>query len=1015
MEPFQLRLLGPPQVRRADHIVRGYRSRKALALLGYLAAAGHPFSRAHLTDLFWGEEAEVEGLGQLRRALSNLNSLVPGCLEADRRSVQLAGCTVIEPDVSAFEALTDQGDVESLVAAARLYRGEFMEGFYLDGCSEFEQWLTVERERWRQRIVGVWQRLIAYHSDRGEYEPALAYCQRWLALDAWQEEAYRQAMILLARCGRYREALAQYEMCRRLLAEEGSTLPAKATTTLYERIWVATVMQRISLPPQPTSFVGRERELQAITDSLIQPGCRLLTLVGPGGIGKTRLAIAAAAAHSKRFLHGVHFVPLEHLTDPDLLVPAVAHALRFTFASRQEPKTQLINFLRHKELLLILDNFEQLIGGTGLLAEILNDAPDVKLLTTSHQRLFLQGEWVIELTGLALPENGGPADLETASAVQLFLQCAGRIQLLAPLTVAELPDVAHICRLVSGSPLAIEMAAAWTRVLSCHEIGAEITRNLNILTSAEPDRPERHRSLRAVFFHSWNLLSREERNTLAALSVFRGGFSREAAGQVAGASLGMLSNLVNKSLLQRNANGRHQVHELLRQYAAERLQEIEQSLNAMGAAEWESAQDRHGCYYVTFLQQREASLKGRQQQSALAEINDDLENVRAAWAWAIERKRAAEIARAVTSLYLFYLIRGWFHEGYEAFRQAGDVCSGETEGERRLAAYCWARQAAFLVRLGHYPQAQRLLEQTIGLFTRLGVESEMAFVLNHLGIVTYLQGKYEEAIQVLQNGLAAGRQCGDKWEMAASLSYLGNAHFYQGEHSGEYHQARKCYQESLALYRELGNDWGMAKVLNDLGVVAGHTGDYAGARRSYQESLAACRAIGARRGIANALNNLSYETRMLADFAESKRHARESSLIYQEIGDQWGIVFALTNLGKATLALAEYDEVRECFSQALQLAMDLRIIFVALEILVGISRLWLKLGQGHQALELELLPFVIQHPTCAKETREDACALLVELTAQQPSDFSVPESKNKERGPGRQLEEVVWAVLAALV
>ncbi|MGH8631367.1 MAG: ATP-binding protein, partial [Burkholderiales bacterium] len=365
-----------------------------------------------------------------------------------------------------------------------------------------------------------------------------------------------------------------------------------------------TARPRDNLPTPPTPLIGRERELAEMARLLGDPQCRLLTLAGPGGIGKTRLAIEAADHQREAFADGAHFVSLAPIRSAEFIVPAIADAIGFAFYGAEDPKAQLLNYLSGKAPLLVLDNLEHLLEGVALLAEILERGPAVKLLATSRERLNLHGEWVLDIQGLPFPDEAGSAEVEGYSAVALFVQTARRAHVDFVLAAEERPAVARICRLVEGMPLGIELAAAWVRTLSCREIAQEIERNLadprqgmDFLAASMRDVPERHRSIRAAFDHSWNLLSAEEQQVMRQLSVFRGGFRREAAEQVAGATLPLLSALVDKSLLRRTEAGRFDLHELVRQYAAAQLQADPQD-------EFVTC-ERFSHYYAVWLQRQE--------------------------------------------------------------------------------------------------------------------------------------------------------------------------------------------------------------------------------------------------------------------------------------------------------------------------------------------------------------------------------------------------------------------------
>ncbi len=445
-----------------------------------------------------------------------------------------------------------------------------------------------------------------------------------------------------------------------------------------------------NLPSQAAPFIGRVDELAEITRLLADPACRLLTLVGPGGIGKTRLAIEAAriivggvgtrqTVSEQLFPNGVHFVPLQPLTSPDFIVPAIVEALGFQFYGQSDPRQQLLDYLQEKSLLLVVDNFEHILDGALLVDDILAHAPGMKLLVTSRERLNLVEEWVYEVHGLDCPADEMETEIEGYSAIQWFMQNARRAQVGFALTPAQRPAVTRICRTVGGNPLAIELAATWLRALPAKAIADEIARGLDILESQARNVPERHRSMRAVLQHSWSLLSKTERNVFRRLAVFRGGFAYEAAERVTGATLWTLSALVDKSLLQVDANGRYDLHELVRQYAAEQL-------NTSGEAD--ALRDGHSAYYLDFLAQREADIKGRRQLPALKEIAADFDNVRVAWSRALQRKDATLVSGTLEGLTHFCDMTARQWQGEELLLEAEKVsrpisaarqgCSGRT-------------------------------------------------------------------------------------------------------------------------------------------------------------------------------------------------------------------------------------------------------------------------------------------------------------------------------------------------
>lgn len=721
-----------------------------------------------------------------------------------------------------------------------------------------------------------------------------------------------------------------------------------------------------NLPLPATPFVGRGSELKEIERLLTDPACRLLTLSGPGGIGKTRLALEAAARLISRFSFGVFMTPLDSLPSPDLVANSVADSLGFSFYSPDDHRGQILDFLQDKEALLIMDNFEGVLPATGLLAEVLAAAPRVKVLATSRVRLDLQGEWILEVGGMACPleeegeeEAGGP---EAYDAVQLFLQGARRVNPAFFLTPQDRRWMTHICRVLEGSPLAIELASSWARVLLLPDIAREIERDLDFLSTTRANLPERHRSMRVVFEHSWRMLEPDEATCFSALSIFAGGFRREAAQVVAEATLLRLASLVDKSLVRRNPYGRYETHMLLRQYAREKL--------SAEPGKMEKVRDAHCACFADYLKRREALLEGMLQKETLQEIGEEIENVRAAWNHAVEGGRWSELERALESLYLFYDIRGWLEEGVQALGRAAEAlrenvrATEEDEGgrERVLTGRVLARQGRFYRRLGDYRRAWELLEESLVIF----------------------------------------RSSGEKREEAVSLLWLGNV----AESRGEYERAEEEYGKSLHIFRVMGERGGIADALKDMGNVAHARGEYSVAREHYEESLDLYQGDGDLRGISATLNNLGVVAEFLGENVEAMRLYQESLAIDREIGEQVGIATSLINLGDIACGMGKFADARKYYYEALKISMRAIALPVAVEVLGGIARMLAWEGKREKALELASL--VSSHPACDKEDRDQVALLIVRLETELPEPVA---REAEQRGRSLLLDEVVAKIL----
>lgn len=936
---FRLQLLGPLQLDRDGEPIHGFKSRKAAALLGYLAAESRPVSRSYLVELFWPNQTESRGRNNLSQALHNLQSLWPGCVEANYHAVQFCSLGSTWLDLKMFYELEARAEANAWVMAAELYRGDFMAGMYLDDCPDFEQWLRLQQEIWQRRVCQVLRHLITHFLHQNELGPALRYSTRLLEIDPGDEEGHRQQMMILARSSQRSAALAQFETCRRYLVEELGVEPAKETVQLYQRLRSDRLAQQEqtlelnekidpgpsatpvppvynNLPAQSTSFIGREKELALIEQYLANPACRLLTIIGLGGIGKTRLALQAAAL-TGRFRHGVCFTPLTSTSSAEFLLSAIADALNFPLYGRVDQKAQLINYLSDKEILLVMDNFEHLVSGAGLLIEILQHAPYLKILVTSRERLNLHEEWVLDLPGLLIPDSEHSIHMETYSAVQLFLQRAQQVRADFWLRFLDKPAIIHICRLVEGLPLGIELAAALTRTFSCQEIATEIEKNYNFLTTSFQNISKRHQSIRAIFEHSWGLLSEDERSIFRKLAVFWGSFGRKSSERVVGASPFLLSALADKSLLRQISLDRYEIHELLRQYAAEKLAE--------NPAEKQKVKEAHCHYFAEFLREEENRLKKGQQKQALAAINEEIDNVRAGWFCAITHKRKSEIEPYLEGIFLFYNLQSRFQEGEAVFRQAAaNLRELKDKGDSdwtidQMLGQVLARQGVFCASLGHYDQARAIMREGLAIFENAKIRQDSPRGLNYLGAIAWALGDYVEAKKLCQEALEIAQREGDRWKEAWILEYLGMIAISLGEST----EAKTIAQRSLAIFREFGYCSGVAFSLNILGIAARNLGEYREAKRLCQESLKIARDMGDRWEEALALEYLGMTAISLGEYDEAKTLVQKSLAIFKEFGYRSGIAICLNLLGTVARNLGEYTKAQRLHQEVLRICQDL--------------------------------------------------------------------------------------------
>lgn len=929
---------------------------KSQSLLIYLVwHRDRTHARDRIAGMFWGDNTDRKARRSLSTSLWHIRRCLPegDYLLTDSDTVQFNPEVRLWIDAEVFASLAVETEITSLQSAVELYHAPFMDGFYDD-------WIINERYRLQALFIETLARLTVSYEREGDLEGALATAQRLIEYEPLAEEAHRAAMRAYHRLGQRNAALVQYETCRAILAEELNVAPAEKTTALYESIRTAQPVQPANFPSPSTPLVDRLSELADIDGLLSRPDCRLLTVVGPGGIGKSRLVIEAAHAKGPDFLDGIYFVPLTDVSADDFLIPAIADALDFSFYGRSPPRHQLLNYLRQKELLLVLDNFEHLVTATDLLTDILQEAPRVKLLVTSRVRLNLHEEWLLEVRGMDFPlrtttsaaaiETTGKAEtlqLDAYSAVQLFVQSARRVRRSFALSQENGPFVARICQLVEGMPLGIELAAAWVRVLSCQEIAREIERNLAFLTTTATNVPERHRNLEAVCRHSWDLLSEAEKQAFKKLTVFRDGFRRPAAEAVADVSLHVLAALADKSLMRLGAGGCYQTHELLRQFAAAKLGE------SPGTAT--QTRERHCQYFMAFLQQRLTDLEGQRQKEALAEIRAEIENIRSAWRWALAHNKLDALTDSLKCLSSFYDWQGWFEEGEEALGRAVTALekAGSLAGERQPTrqsqlGIALARQGMFCFRLAQYDRAKELLRRSITVCRNHQLDGEVAYAQNVLGNVAYILEQYQEAQRYFEESLVTNSDLGNRYGVARCLNGKGLVAIGLEE----YEEATRLFEKSRHLFDQIGAQRGAAVVLNNLGLVALNRERYAEAERHYEDGLALSREIDDRYNIATCLDNIGFVAYLRGQLVRSQEHCQQSLRLHREIGNRWGEALSLLHLGLASREMGDYAVARQHYRDSRLLSAEIGARWIEAYALTNLGDLTLATGDGAESRRL---------------------------------------------------------------
>jgi predicted ATPase len=725
---------------------------------------------------------------------------------------------------------------------------------------------------------------------------------------------------------------------------------------------------KIKLPQPSTPFVGRKQELAAVRKLLLDDSTnRLVTLSGPGGMGKTRLALAVAASLVDHFPDGVIFLELAPLDSPAQILPELAEQLDFHFQDQATPETQLIDFLRDKQMLLILDNFEHLLTEATLAGRILQGAPRVKILATSRERLNLIQETLFPLPGMALPQASQAQTLLENEAALLFMQQAGLSAAELEQSPESLQAIARLCHLVDGMPLAIVLAAGWLDVLTLPEIADEIANCFDVLEGDMRDLPERQRSVRAVFTTSWNQLTEEDKQILAKISLFRNGFTRPAANQVAGATVRILLTLVNRSWLQRDANGRFHMHELARQFAREKL--------AASPEAQAEAREQYVRYFIDLFHETNQMMNGPQQKEAIRIVAAEFDNVRVAWKWLIADGRVVEaVDELMPALFRFCeaQLKALDMNALLIPAQKGLAAAVLDEAEkRRLQVILLTAQAAFC--LNGYP----IRFETFGLLIPAELKSireawaltgslETLKELHMWGILlTYIYGRIinrEEGRAIMRQLITYYRTVEAQRPLALGLLFLVNLMQLDYADEEKQQEIEAHIQETLAIYKAYGDEreggltlralgqlrrfqhnfetaidlWQTAQaqlqtagdvvVAADLhwqiGDVYMQLGRFEEAFSSYRKTSDAYLEMGITRLAAQVLSKESYEAVRYSTLEHALETRERSLAISQEWGDTWAVAWGFWEMGEiyrvqGDLAVARrwYDKARAAFDE----------------------------------------------------------------------------------------------------
>ena len=914
-------------------------------LLAYLALRRSWVPRGEVAALLWPEQQTHLALANLRKTLFRLAALKWAA------PVQAQGGAIradVATDVEAFEAALREHRLDQALA---LRRGEFLVGFDDDANPAWTSWLGFERDRLRVAWRGA--ALERLGGEIGASE-GIELSARLLETDPLDEAALREHMRWLAQDGQAGRARQVYRDFVDRMQHELGLAPGAELRAQHDQLGSATPAPLAQPVHADDGFIGRSVELRRIAEMLVQPGCRLLSLVGPGGVGKTRLARRAMAELAAHHADGAVFVALEDVTRTDEVGAVLARELGVSIGGKTSPMQQVIEALGARQLLLVLDNLEQLAHEAHWLDELVQGCPRLHLIVTSRVRPASASAWLLPLEGLPCPEPEDADHAEAFDSVRLFVRAAQRVAPSLDLA-AEAAAIVEICRRVGGLPLALELAASWTRVLPCQAIAAELGEGPGLLRTTDTSRPARHASIEAVFDQSWRHLAAAERDVLARLSVFRGGFTAEATRVVANASLPVLGALVDKSLLHKEG-GRLSLHPLVQELAAERLG---------GEAAREATVRAHGRYFLRMLTGLRRALRHAHLE-ALRQVDAEFDNVRTAWRWAIQHGAGDDLGHAAFGLVSYCDHRGRRAEGLALLREA--IAGSDDAGAGGAAPAILVATAHLEYRLDRYAEAEALATLALAGGRRVGDAHTQQLSATVLGACALRLGRVDDAQRWLEAALRVAKRAGDATHIAGTLDNLGMIE----KSRGRLDAAIALYQQALLQHRAMGDAGAEAMSLNNLGVVHVLRGQSDVAR----EMLRAGRALCERHGLPSVRcmieNNLADLALEAGDLDATLSHARAALELSETTAQRAIAVNAREHLMLVALRRGDFATARAELPAAAEGALAIGRPALQAECIARFAELLGTIGE--RAAAVRLMACVLAQDALLGVVRDDARA-----------------------------------------
>ncbi len=908
-----------------------------------------------------------------------------------------------------------------LEEAIRLYRGHLLED------DPYEEWVQLPRETLKNEFGRALDQAARGYVELGSFWAAVRAADRLIHLDPYHENAYRTKMVALQGAGEPQGFASVYHACTRALRELGVE-PSEETTDLFEELTAKPSSPSISFSSTPThgaettkhrkrptgSIVGRQTEQRHLSTLLADGIHRCVTILGPGGIGKTSLALDVGRRQKALYPDGVHFVTVPNDTTPDALLARFAEALGFNLDMSVNLVDQIIDALHHRRTLFIVDNAETGIESVAVIDKIVSECPMIQVLATSRERLHLEHEWIVELTGLTTPGDTASIhsmnELLAYDAPRLFVTRLRQGDSQIQLNLEEMAAVVDVCRLVEGLPLAIELAAVWGRILSIQEIADELRKGLDRL------RPEGsrigHSSIRTVFEQSWRYLTRDEQRSFLGLTIFKEGFTRESAQAVSGATPSTLLGLRDKSFIKRVNAGRYSIHEVLRHFGEEKLLQGESLANRV--------RDAHARYFAGLSEEWSDHLSSERQVDALRRMRLEHANIRAAWNWSLSRDDIDLLDRMADAVLKYYLLQNRWNEYLRLVEAALESPGLRTPQEGVKTSSSNGKPAGQRLRglqarlklglgLGHYnlseyDSAERGLEEAVHLAEGVGDTDTTARSLGYLSRIDSTRGKNDTALKKVERAVELHRRAQNHEGLGLSLGHMGAIKL----HMGEFESARDITAESLRYHREYGNLQQIAGALINLGGIVGNLKEYTDAEKYLKESLDTGRRLDDRKIQFIALGNLGFLAYLRKRHHIAETYCKEALSFARSLGHRHGEANTLQYLGLIASDLGEDHRAQDLLMQALHIARSTGTSLITVQVVVGLAQLIAK--HGNPEFAVALLRAVHAHPAATGATKQNAKRAFQRLEANLDEE-AVQRAHQKAAIPWSTLVDELMSVI----